>query len=344
MLALHSLDSPLALDVPFTQVCGKKTAGRFGVELELEGEGWGDFGLLRHWNVKEEGSLRGGWEFVLPRPRNDLTEPLKELQGFLEKTQKTKYSIRCSTHIHVNILSYTQFQLFKAIFLYYLVEDLLVQTQGPLRQGNLFCLRMSDAHGVYSGLYTAILTEEFLGSFSQGNMKYGALNLAAPMRFGSVEFRFFRPMEPQKIGQWASLLSNLLEYGAQSDFPKLLAMLDKGDCLQFLNTVLPPPDVQMLTQGLTPDQVSELLLRNLSNIMILWRLLERKKKPKKFSIPENLLDDDLVGSPYRAGFLSTTTTEGSTAPPAFDWSAALDTHPPIHESVEWAHEDSDEGL
>lgn len=285
------------LDVEVGKVVGKRAAGSYGVELEIEGDEWPDLSM-DYWLVKEEGSLRGGWEFVLPRPVDDLGPSLAELEKKLSQVKNLRKSLRCSTHIHINVTRMTQYQLYRGLFLYYLLEDLLVRTQGPLRMGNLFCLRMSDAEAITSSLQAAILNEQNFSMFSQGNMKYGALNLAAIPRFGSVEFRFLRPLDTAKIDFWAKLFKTIMTQGGETPTERFLDLLDRQDYQSFLNLAMAPAQSKVLTEGLSIDDIEGLLTTNYGNVQHLSRLLERKRK-KKFSIPEEYLDDDLVGSPYR---------------------------------------------
>ena len=185
--------------------------GEIGVEVELEGTlHTGDL-ANRFWIVKPEGSLREGYEYVLAKPTklSELIAVGKEFDGMMEKSRPKK-TIRCSTHIHVNVNNKTIRQLYNIIGYYYLVEELLVRTQGPVRTGNLFCLRMSDAEDIGDQLvYSA--EEHHITCFNQSNNKYGALNLAAPIKFGSLEFRFLLPMTSWKeIDFWVGLLHQMV--------------------------------------------------------------------------------------------------------------------------------------
>src|SRR5690606_25615934 len=124
--------------------------GDIGLEIEVEGslKAIADVHAQpKYWTSKQEGSLRGGVEYVLysPVPMKELPDALDEIGKVFEQCPKIVRSIRCSTHMHVNVSDLTIQQIYNVIGYYYLIEDILVNTQGPVRKGNLFCLRMSDA-------------------------------------------------------------------------------------------------------------------------------------------------------------------------------------------------------
>src|SRR5690554_4529121 len=123
-----------------------------GIEIELEGslpQSIDSSMSTPYWNVKPEGSLRGGYEYVFRKPLlpQDSQEALSRLVKTLND-YSPKCTIRTSTHIHVNVDPYTQRQVYQILGVYYLLEKLLIRTQPKSRWGNLFCRDMEDAEGI----------------------------------------------------------------------------------------------------------------------------------------------------------------------------------------------------
>lgn len=208
----HQIHSPV--------FSGNVKGAMFGVELELEDTS--EFANA-DWTSVPEGSLRDGVEFVTTGPRGlkDLTAVFDPLVAHLGGNYTASH--RCSTHLHVNIQDRTQLQLYQIVCLYYLLEDILVATQGPLRVGNLFCLRLTDANAIETGLLESIRCGSFFRYFSQPHYKYGALNLSSPSRLGTLEFRFMRPIVSSSTLQlWADAIWNLVSYGSGISLTEIL--------------------------------------------------------------------------------------------------------------------------
>lgn len=159
-----------------------------GLELEIEGSLPdripGDL-----WSVKQDGSLRGGLEYVFSRPLGSARA--KEALEVLEEHFKTvkaepSYSFRTSTHCHVNVSNLELDEVKAIVVLYYLFEDYYINFCAPSRRHNRFCLTMQDATGICH-LVNQFLTDERLPDNSRG--KYSALNLCTLGTFGTLEFR-----------------------------------------------------------------------------------------------------------------------------------------------------------
>ena len=288
---------PNNLDSRVSDVFSRRAQGRVGIELEVEGVFPDSAYGMRFWTCKEEGSLRNGVEFVLKKPMTQLDLPLQELESVL-KDSRVKKTIRCSTHIHVNVCSLTLREVYQAAFAWFLLEELIVQTQGPLRMGNLFCLRMSDADALADLLRASILDKVYFHNFSAQTCKYAALNMNAVSRFGSLEFRFLRPLDPAQIAVWADVLDRIVSVGSKTDTRELLAGLERESTEKFLSRFFTPTQITMFCQHLPSFATEELLNENFDRVKDLADTLYRTKK-KYFQIPVEYLDDDLEGSPYR---------------------------------------------
>ena len=150
------------------------------VGLEFEIEGVNIPNNVPGWRVENDGSLRGeSHEYVLPEP----------------------------CHINVGDLTYTQ--LFNFALLYLSMEDLISRRFGDTRQGNLFCLRMSDAEWLGKLLYDVVKTED-LKLLNTDNIRYASINFNALFRYGSLEFRGWRgDGDFEAAGEWAKFLMSL---------------------------------------------------------------------------------------------------------------------------------------
>lgn len=283
---MTSLNSSKSTKAPtILELTGHKNVqGDIGIELEIEGSGLVPAGgpECKYWFGKPESSLRDGFEYVLAKPirLDKLPDACNELKGLLGKASKLRRSIRCSTHFHINVLPLTIEQLYNFYVYYYLVEDFLVGTQGPLRVGNLFCLRMSDAEGVAQRLVDSIERREMIFHFSKNENKYGALNLAAPAIFGSVEFRFFRPMTIlAEMEWWARLLYRLVRVAADIPMEVSLDTLENQGSDALLKLVFTKDDIDELKaaaaiHGMTGGYLEESFKNNFD--MVSWVVREFK--------------------------------------------------------------------
>lgn len=192
----------------------------FGWEIELENcvTKPSDF-HTRWWTMKGEASLRNnGQEFVTGVCHYDnRMEVAKDLRTILKEWLSTTphLSIRCSTHMHLNIQYLTLRQVLHTALAWYLLENLIVRTQSDWRQGNLFCLRMTDAEAIGDHLLNVIESPtRFNIVFQKNSVKYSALNLAPVSGWGTMEWRFLGPMkDPPSLIFWTEIFQSLIEYG-----------------------------------------------------------------------------------------------------------------------------------
>ena len=272
----------------------RRHKGDIGIEVELEGS----FTGLKdtYWTWKEEGSLRNGMEFVLHHPvtRANLPKALDDFEAMMKGSTVIK-SIRCSTHMHVNIEEFTMEALYNAITAYYLLEEVLVRSQGSVRTGNLFCLRMSDAEHISHDLRVSVKDSAYILDFSQNEHKYGALNLGAPGYFGSLEFRFLLPMtDKAELEFWALLLLDLVQNASKIPSIEQVRMVEKSP-MDFAREVIGEVRIKKLLGMLpSPGVLEELVYTNLDHIIKIANLIENEKVKKKFKLPKHLWEPDLV--------------------------------------------------
>ena len=217
------------------------------------------------WRRKSDGSLRNaGLEFYLRCPINYVSVPemviklgthLQE-QGFvLAKTD------RAGVHIHLNCQNKEMEEIKNIIFIYSVVEELLLEYCGDNRVGNVFCLRQQDAASIFQRLFTLFETDDFI-AISGTTIRYSALNLSAILKFGTLEFRSLETPDSfekwRQIGDWVSIIKRIEDAGRQYSPRAVVEMLPRLGPRQWLKEIfkeqtklLPTVGVsRMLTQGL----------------------------------------------------------------------------------------------
>lgn len=170
----------------------KRVSGEVGIEVELEGGRPSQVGTS--WMVVQDGSLSDGYECVLKAPvgREFVNEALEGLYGVLSSEGViAKSSVRTSVHVHINVQEMSLVELATFLTLYLIFEELLVDSCGDGRQGNLFCLRTCDAEFSLSRLIGAI-SRNRLEELNTDELRYSAVNLKALADYGSLEFRSLR--------------------------------------------------------------------------------------------------------------------------------------------------------
>jgi hypothetical protein len=170
--------------------------GGVGLELELEN---GRFDQVAGWNMHEDGSLRGGVEYVFDGPQGGLTA-LTSIENMAEafKTMQPMPTFRCSTHCHLDMRDFTMYQVAKFVALYAINEDVMFDHCEEYRRWSNFCTPYYNALDLVEG-FAGMVRSDFsnpkkaTGGTSLRNVrafpKYSALNLQPLSNFGSVEFR-----------------------------------------------------------------------------------------------------------------------------------------------------------
>lgn len=196
-----------------------------GIELEIEGSRLPEVSTS-FWKSERDGSLRGeSFEYVLrkPIPFDKTKEALNEIQKEWDGAEsRIKDSPNAGTHIHINCSDLTVTQLFNYVSLYLVVENILVDTCGIDRIGNLFCLRSGDAEFLVDSIVQAV-READLSVLHTDDLRYASINLKALGDYGSIEFRAWRSDgDLEAVAWWASLLQHLKEKAKAIDNPALI--------------------------------------------------------------------------------------------------------------------------
>lgn len=200
---------------------------KLGIEIELEGSNLPSAGYVdgvlsdsgSRWDVKADGSLRNGLEYVLNKPcyDNEVEGLIRGLFDVFDRRGTVlKPSNRCSLHVHYNVGGLKVNALTSLIALWTIFEEPLLRWWGDARFRNHFCLSSKDEASNLRAwqhfLTTGQLPEETA-------LRYTSLNLVAIRKYGSVEFRGGGAIEsPEQAILWVRFLHRLCEY-AQEKYP-----------------------------------------------------------------------------------------------------------------------------
>lgn len=269
--------------------------GDIGIEIELEGK----FNLIashspRYWTSVPEGSLRNGVEFITTEPVaiDHLDTVLEDFSKIVAKST-FKSSIRTSTHIHVNVSRSRLEQIYNFLVLWYLLEDVLVQVAGSDRQGNLFCLRASDAQGMITMLKNSLDKRTYMSEFTD-QYRYSACNLAAVKKFGSLEFRFLKDMvDTTLLKTWCEGLYKIVHKGLRNDPETPLRMFSAMSNTEFLKSYL-TEELYAIVSNLPSKVINDCMSRGYDNSYDLKLHLTKTTFTKpSIHLPNEDLDEEL---------------------------------------------------
>jgi len=210
--------------------------GDVGLELEVEAV----VGPLpavneKKWRTKEDGSLR--WharEYVTSEPVGAGDTLHGRIKYLTDKLQNPLIGVlpnspRTSFHVHVNVTNLTPKQIWTAACAYWLFENVLVRhcDEGlGTREGNAFCLRLTDAEACLPRIKTDLKHHRFpFEKLNNDGIRNMGLNLSALARYGSLEIRTMRgSIDPDILTQWAQELNTLVNRSI--NFPSPANLMD----------------------------------------------------------------------------------------------------------------------
>lgn len=272
----------------------KKEGFLFGVELELEGRGVALEGIRPvNWKRMEEGSLRGeNCEYVFAQPC-ELGESVKRVNAIFKQFAKHEVqlvpSYRTSTHVHLNFSDKTVKQVINFFFLHTVLEELLEHYCGDTRRSNLFCMSCRDNEQLIELMESALFKRGHFNGFGN-DIRYNAANLAALMKFGSIEIRTMRGADTaEQVIDWLDILNQLYVFSCSDECPppwKLCENLSHLGSHQFLRQCFNDETVAklMATWPVTMD-----LTRSLMNgVRLIQMLSYRLQEPWEAPAPEKL--------------------------------------------------------
>ena len=191
-----------------------KVEGDVGLEFEVEGRDLPE--AVTGFKTTYDDSLRGeSYEYVTDGPvdRDQVALTLMHLESAIHDLgSEVHKSYRTSTHVHINVQELTMAQVFNMVTLYLMFEEYLVKFCGKDREGNLFCLRMTDAEGLIPMVCMHAASGNWQ-SLVNSDIRYAAINLCALGKFGSLEFRSLEGTDDwNKVKDWVKLLLCLRDY------------------------------------------------------------------------------------------------------------------------------------
>lgn len=208
----------------------------FGIEMELEGIDKNLAGILRNWFIEADGSLRDrGYEFVLRRPCNvkDCKNSLQELTDvFNREGVKPLLTNLASTHIHIDVRTFTVKQLKDLICLLMIVEEDLSANSGPDRNNNYFALSTSCSSDIIRDI--ASMRDKNIRTIVQDiqnrDERYRGINLVPLIKYGSLEVRYLGACpEPMEVQKWINFYERLVHIvKAGVDFNNLVETVSIG--------------------------------------------------------------------------------------------------------------------
>jgi hypothetical protein len=203
--------------------------GDVGVEIEVEGERLPANIPGDRWIVENDGSLRGGKEYIFngPQKHQDVAQALQDLNDTFEKKKSVlDFSFRTSVHVHVNCLNLEYTQILNFIYTYMLMEPVLMNFAGEGRKANRFCLRLEDGEGLMYTIKELMQAnrEEFPmlhGIINKDAIRYASLNIGALLDHGTLEVRSMRGnCDPGIILPWVEALLSLRTFAKAHEDPK----------------------------------------------------------------------------------------------------------------------------
>jgi hypothetical protein len=201
------------------------TEGDIGIEIEMEGNELPSFEYVDcNWRSVHDGSLRGeSMEYVLKQPISleGVRVQLRDLYArFDERGSQLRPSDRCGVHVHINVQTYTQAEVHRIVTLYYILEEVLMKSLPEHRQGNMFCLRATDAvEQIY--LLRQCVTRGSWRYIVEDQVRYAAINLGSLAKYGSLEFRAFpTTTDYRQIEQWIQYLYAIVQAARKYEEPR----------------------------------------------------------------------------------------------------------------------------
>ena len=328
------------LDTMIYRLLGKvrPVPGDVGIELEIEGH-IKPIDTTTYWTFHDEGSLRGGVEFVLKKPVDlkNLPGALGVLKECLDKSKPVN-SLRCSTHIHVNVSEKSARQIYQFLIVYYLLEPLLIRSQPKKRWANLFCLDMEHAQEVFHELKRDITgSKSPFKIFNRDHHRYAACNLVSIQKFGSIEFRFLDAFtDVTQIFKWSQTLHRLVDVASSMSPLQVLKMYDELSVVEFIQHFLGQGS-ELVLGSFTANQLNRLIYINYDSVFELAHILHNRK----FEMPKEYWEEDAETKSSGSVYLESIAAWPSTAMEDLASAAMEDLvaehfaniHPPIQASA-----------
>jgi len=212
-----------------------------GVECEIEGVRNAD--SFEIFTITKDGSLRGhGYEFIsVPCRKDDLIQGFKKLHDWLSfYPDEDPFSVRTSTHVHVNCMSLEFHEVKNIVLLYALFEEFFFKFVKPVRRNNIHCVPLSET-------FLAKYYNKDLPNLMEFWHKYTALNIKRLADLGTIEFRHLHGTgDVREFAQWLDILNNLWNLGQRITIDAA-SLNDEATLLSWFDSIFAPcPDILMM--------------------------------------------------------------------------------------------------
>ncbi|UFK09560.1 hypothetical protein [Xanthomonas phage DES1] len=201
--------------------------------VEIEAERTGDSTLPsqsavgRLWEVKSDGSLMDGREYVLTSPMEG--DQLSQAITMFFRVARLEQVATSSTHIHLDMSEEeTTLNVLQVVFaLVYMLEPVLWHVGDPSRK---WCGFTHPINTAPRDIIEYLFAEDFnvkapeFASVTRSISRYFGLNVNALSKYGSLEFRYFpTATSAEQLVGWINLVQSFKKAGQQLDTMRALA-------------------------------------------------------------------------------------------------------------------------
>jgi hypothetical protein len=280
----------------------------------------------------EDGSLRNnGREFITcPHPAKYTETILSLLYKYLPKEHE--FTLRTSTHVHINVRDMTIGQILTVIYTYLVLEKLIYYWVGESRENSIFCVPVQNTY-ISSNLLTKITKSiKYLGW-----MKYTGMNLCPISDKGTIEFRhLYGTKDYTEILTWVNLLLGIFKYAKETPpeiaHQAIVELNTSSDYINFLSNACPTlfreftmiPDykskmesgVSFIKTFVFPNEFYQSLFETSSRTSSLYKKIftPGEDKPTKRKVSINPFVDHYLAELTTGNSMSSTTTAVPTHP------------------------------
>lgn len=162
------------------------------------------------WQTHNDGSLRGGVEYVSPGPQT-MEDSLLGLERISNIIAASQTSIRTSFHVHVDCRPWPIEQLGNVLRCYMTFEHVFYANSGG-RAGSQFCVPVigSSIERVFRD-FVRTLQPGYISAVSFDTLKYSGLNVGHLSGFGSLEFRHHKGLNSAAEGaRWLRMIDRFV--------------------------------------------------------------------------------------------------------------------------------------
>lgn len=270
---------------------------KIGLEVELEEfPAPEDINQDIYWNKDYDDSLRGDHktELVLAQPLNglDLDNAIHSLENMIITSDyQPVLSSRTSTHVHMDATGLSLNALRKWILNYIIFERALFKYCGRVRERSPFCVPLYKAESVLPSLGAmyddCTNLPHRLGKYVGDETRYGAINLHALFKWGTLEFRMLpAKWKHSQIVEWLNILMSIRDYAINSDLDMdyVYKFVYDNNPISYLEEVFGDYASLLMYEGVEEDLIKGIrLARNyasdeLKEAPIFWSVIEITQK------------------------------------------------------------------